>query len=129
MSSAATALTAAVYDALAGGGLAVHDHVAADAAWPYVTLGACSERAWGAKDFSGNDFRLTVDCWSDAPGRREAQGLMELVRGALEGGALAVAGHRVVLVMQESSDLVREAETRIFHGLVRFRVLMHRDDV
>lgn len=128
MSSAAIAVTAAIHDALGAAGLSVHDHVTADAAPPYVTLGPCSERAWGAKDFSGSEFRLTIDCWSDAPGRREAQELMTRVRAALEDGALAVADHRVVLIALESTDLLREAEARIFHGLMRFRVLMHRDD-
>lgn len=127
--SAARGLTAAVHAAIAARGLAVHDHVPEDAALPYVTIGTVTGRPWSAKTFDGHEFRLILDCWSDAPGRHEVEGLMDMVRAALLEEPLVAADHRVVLVAAEGTDILRETETRIFHGILRLRVLMHSDDI
>lgn len=127
--SAASALTAAIHDAIATAGLAIYDHVPEAALLPYVTVGACTERAWGAKNFVGAEFRLVLDCWSEAPGRGELQDMMESLRAALLDQALDVPGYRIVMITQDSTEILRETDTRIYHGLVRLRLLVHRDDL
>ncbi|MDA5194949.1 DUF3168 domain-containing protein [Govanella unica] len=127
--SAARAVMAAVHGALQAAGLLIYDHVPEAAGLPYVTFGPLMERPWEGQGLAGCDLRLTLDFWSDATGRHDVLGAMELARGALFSGALTAAGYRLVLVAEELSQVLRETETRIFHGVMRLRLLMHDSSI
>lgn len=127
--SAARAVMAAVHGALSAAGLAVYDHVPDGAGLPYVTFGPLMERPWEGQDLAGVDLRLTLDFWSDAAGRHDVLGAMAVARGVILSGDLTAAGYKFVLVAEELSQILRETDTRIFHGVMRVRFLIHDDAI
>ena len=131
MSTAATALRAAIHDALAAdgalttllGGPRVYDEVPRDAAFPYVTLGEARIADWSTGTEAGLEHQLTLHAWSRQGGHREAHEIAGALLQALDDAPLALAGHQLVNLRFALADIRREADGRTYHALVRFRAV------
>lgn len=123
--TAARDLMVAIHEGLQSAGIEIHDHVRDGVMRPYVSFGVLTLRPWSGQEFAGHEIRLMLDFWSEAPGRREVLGLMDQVRSLICAPGFAVAGYRLVLATEELSEILRETDARIFHGVMRLRVLMH----
>jgi len=129
--SASWQLQQAVYGALAGnapltallGGLRIYDDVPHGAAYPFVTMGQTSSSDFGTGTEDGEEHILTLHVWSAAGGRGEAQILIGAIRDTLHNAALGLAGHVLVNLRQQFSDIRREADGITIHGLVRYRAV------
>lgn len=122
--SAAQALAAAVYVALdAALDVAVYDAAPIEAAFPYVVIGPIRSLAWRADDLDGEDHAVALHVWSRYRGAREVRTLMDTARAALDGAALGLSGHRLVLLDFRGAEDAREADGVTRHGVLRFRAL------
>ena len=131
MSSATWALQKAIHQSLTAnaailavlGGPHVWDHVPRGAAYPYVTIGATSERDWSTGTDAGGEHILTLHVWSRAPGRREAEVIAGELRSALHDQSLTLDGFRLVNLRHELTDTRRDPANELYHGVVRLRAV------
>jgi hypothetical protein len=129
MSDATWPLQQAVYAALTGNaGLmaavsGVYDHVPADTAFPYVTLGETTVTDWSSKTFDGQVHDVTLHIWSRARGRKETKEIMALLYDVLNGAALAVEGQELVDLRFDFAQTLLDSDGLTFHGIQRYRAV------
>lgn len=131
MPTAATALRAAIHDALVAdgaltavlGGPRVYDEVPGDAVFPYVTLGddRIADASTGTEP--GEEHQLTLHGWSRQGGHREAHEIAGALLQALDDAPLSLAGYDLVNLRFAVADIRREADGRTYHALVRFQAV------
>lgn len=131
MAGATWALQSAIHQRLTGdagvtallGGPHVWDHVPRGAAHPFVTIGVSTERDWSTGDDTGAEHILTLNIWSRAPGRREADSIAAAVRHALHDQALTLTGFRLVNLRHELTEVRRDVPAEMYRGTVRLRAV------
>lgn len=105
------------------GGPRVYDDVPVRGEFPYVTFGQTTERDWSTGTDIGGEHVVTLHVWSRAPGRKEADEIIDAVRTALHDQALSLSGHRLVNLRHEFSDARRDADGESYHGITRYRAV------
>jgi hypothetical protein len=131
MPTAATALRAAIYDALVAdgalsallGGPKVYDEAPGDATFPYVTLGEARMADASTACEAGLEHQLMLHAWSRQGGHREAHEIAGALLQALDDAPLTLAGYDLVILRFALADIRREPDGRTYHALVRFRAL------
>jgi hypothetical protein len=131
MSTAATALRAAIHDALVAdgaltallGGPKVYDEPPKGAVFPYVTLGDARASDFSTASDPGEEHRFTLHAWSRQGGHREAHMIAGALLQALDDAPLAPDGCHLVNLRFSVADIRREADGRTYHALVRFRAV------
>ena len=131
MTSASWALQKALHQTLTTqaelvtllGGPHVYDHVPRGVTYPYVTFGVSTQRDWSTGSEDGGEHIVTLHIWSKAAGRLESDAVGAAVRSALHDQALTLTGHRLVNLRQELSDTRRDAQSEIYHGVIRLRAV------
>jgi len=103
------------------GGPRIYDDVPHAAAYPFVTMGQTSSADWGTGTEDGEEHIVTLHVWSSFGGRSEAQAIMGAIRDALHAARLSLAGHTLITLRQQFSDIRREADGITVHGLLRYR--------
>jgi hypothetical protein len=119
---AALSADAGLIDAL--GGAKFHDVTPADLPFPYVTFGRASSYDWSTGTEEGSEHLFALHVWSKQKGRREALALMERVRAALHDRSLALAGHHLVNLRLELTELRYDADLAVHDGTMRFRAVV-----
>ncbi len=131
MSSAAFALQQAIFSKLTNdaqtaaalGGPRIYDDVPARAEFPFMTFGQSTERDWSTGTDQGYEHTITLHAWSRSRGRKEAQAVISAARDALHDQDLSLAGHRLVNLRHEYSEVRRDNDGETFHGIARFRAV------
>ena len=104
----------------------VHDHVSSGTAFPYVVIG---EETLiddsSSKDIDFNEFTLTIHTFSRNRGRKEAKQIMARIYTLLHKASLTVTGANHINTRVEYSDVVREQDGLTYHGVQRFRTILH----
>ena len=104
----------------------VHDHVSSGTAFPYVVIG---EETLiddsSSKDIDFNEFTLTIHTFSRNRGRKEAKQIMARIYTLLHKASLTVTGANHINTRFEYSDVVREQDGLTYHGIQRFRTILH----
>lgn len=121
--SSALALQRGLYTALTAAlpGTAIHDHVPAEAPYPYVTLGTVTVRDVGGVAAPLDEHTLFVFVWSKAESRTVAAETAAAVRIALEDEPVTMTGHVLVNRAVEEIEITRDAKTRIYRARLRLR--------
>ena len=101
----------------------IYDHVPADTAFPYVTLGETTVSDWSSKSFDGQEHLLTLHVWSRAKGRKEAKEIMALVYDTLHDAALAVEGQELVNLRFDFAQTLKDPDGLTVHGVQRYRAV------
>lgn len=109
---------------LAAGGGSIHDSVPPDASFPYIVIGAMQSVPEGTQTTEAQDMRLTLHIYSREDGQREAKRIMAACAGAIEDGALNVAGHVVVLCRQTGASCALAADGRTRHAQMEYRLMV-----
>jgi hypothetical protein len=99
----------------------IFDDVPQGTPLPYVTLGHIAAQDWSAGSEDGTEHVLTVHVWSGAAGKKQAHELLGAIHAALHDQPLAVAGHRLVNLRHERSEIRRTSDG--VHGTARFRAV------
>jgi hypothetical protein len=104
----------------------VHDHVSTGTAFPYVVIGeeTLTDDS-SAKDIDFNEFTLTIHTFSRNRGRKEAKQIMARIYTLLHKASLTITGATHVNTRFEYSDVVREQDGLTYHGVQRFRTILH----
>lgn len=131
MTSAALELQKAVFAALTAdpalvavvGQNGVHDHAAAEPAFPYITFGRTSVYDWSTGTEDGNEHIFTLHAWSKAKGKAQALEIASGIRRVLHDAGIAMAGHRLVSLREEFEEVRYDEDHAVYHGIVRFRAL------
>ncbi len=105
------------------GGPFVYDVVPQRAAYPFVSLGNVAARDWSTSSERGDEHALTLHVWSKAKGKKQCHLIVSSVRGVLHDVALVVAGHSLVNLRHEFSDVRLDPDGETLHGIVRFRAV------
>jgi uncharacterized protein DUF3168 len=113
---------AAQLTALIGAGR-VLDDVPQGTPQPYVTLGRITAQDWSTGTEDGTEHVFTVHVWSGARGKKQAHEILGAIRAALHDQPLAVAGHRLVNLRHEHSEVRRDPDGETLHGTARFRAV------
>jgi hypothetical protein len=91
---------------------------------PYVTFGRVTAQDWSTGTESGTEHAFTVHVWSGARGKRQAHEILAAIRAALHDQPLAVAGHSLVNLRHEQSEIRRDADGETVRGTARFRAVL-----
>jgi hypothetical protein len=90
---------------------------------PYVTLGQIAAQDWSTGSENGTEHIFTVHVWSGAAGKKQAHEVLGAVSAALHDQPLAVAGHTLINLRHERSEVRRAADGDTIHGTARFRAV------
>jgi len=90
---------------------------------PYVTLGRMTAQDWSTGSEDGTEHVLTVHVWSGTRGKKQAHEILGAVRTALHDQPLAVAGHSLISLRHEHSDIRRDTDGEAIHATARFRAV------
>jgi len=90
----------------------IFDAAPRDAAFPHLVVDEATSRDRSGLDTPLAEHRLTLRIFSRKGGRREALTLAGLAETALEAGDLTLAGHRLVLLRRDATE-VRLAKDRL----------------
>ena len=101
----------------------VFDDVPQATPLPYVVLGRIAAQDWSTGGEDATEHVFTVEVWSDARGKKETHEILGAIRAALHDQPLAVAGHRLVNLRHERSEIRRDTDGETVHGTGRFRAV------
>jgi len=130
----ALSLQKAVFAALVGDagvgaliGDRIYDAAPRNAVFPYVAIGTVETLDWSTGTETGAEHRLTLHAWSRERGKAESYAIMEAVRAALDGAALALDGHALVNLRFEAGSAGRDPDGLTWHGVMRFRAVTEEE--
>jgi|TARA_Y100000015_G_scaffold11391_1_gene10884 hypothetical protein len=104
----------------------VHDHVPQGTSFPYIVIGEetmTDESSTKTLDF--NNFTLTIHIFSRNRGRKEAKQIMARIYELLHNQNLSVTGADHINTRFEFSDVIKENDGLTYHGVQRFRTILH----
>jgi Protein of unknown function (DUF3168) len=102
----------------------VHDAVPDNEPAPYVRIGETTDVEWDTDSSVGREVTVTIHTWSAYRGFKEVKEMMDAIKAALHNTQPAVAGEKVVLMLQEFAEVSVDSDGLTRHGVQRFRVLM-----
>lgn len=131
MTASSIALQTAIFTTLSAnaaltgllGGPRIYDDAPQAAAFPYITFGQSLIRDASTSTEPGDEHVFTIHVWSRAHGRREAQAILDQVRGLLHDQPLPLTNHRLINLRHEFSDSRRDPDGQTIHGLCRLRAV------
>lgn len=77
---------------------------------PYVLYGPDTTRDWSTGTDSGAEHTVTIAVRAHASARRSAHDIADRIRALLHDRPLALAGHRLVNLRQQTLDVRREKD-------------------
>jgi hypothetical protein len=101
----------------------VFDDVPQATPLPYITLGRIAAQDWSTGGEYATEHVFTVHVWSAARGKKETHEILSAIRAVLHDQPLAVAGHSLINLRHERSEIRRDANGETIHGTARFRAV------
>lgn len=128
MVSSANALQAAIHARLSGDGAltavigtgAVFDRRMTGKPMPYIVLSAITTTDFGP---GAEEHLVTIEVWSGAEGRKQAQDIAAIVKALLDGAALSLSGFVLVNLLHRSTRARREGKSRAQVAEMVFRAV------
>ncbi|MDB5555188.1 MAG: hypothetical protein JWL86_5172 [Rhizobium sp.] len=128
MASSTNALQAAIFSRLTGdatltgmiGANAVFDRRLTGKAMPYLVLSEIATSDFGP---DAEEHLVTIEAWSDAEGRRQAQEIAARAKVLLDGAALSLTGFALVNLLHRSTRARREPKTKAHVAQMVFRAV------
>ena len=104
----------------------VHDHVPQGTSFPYIVIGeeTMTDES-SAKTLDFNNFTLTIHIFSRNRGRKEAKQIMARIYELIHNQNLSVTGANHINTRFEFSDVIKENDGLTYHGVQRFRTILH----
>jgi hypothetical protein len=99
----------------------VYDDVPADAAYPYITLGAYTCKPVGAKGLAAFDVSQQVHIWSDYQGKKEVNSIADDISSLLTSYKLDLAAIHFNVLSQDVDFFEAFDEDELgYHGVITF---------
>lgn len=96
------------------------EEVEPNAKLPYVTLGEDTVNDYSTKQWIGEDVTVTLHCFSEYRGKKEAKQILDAMLKALSSAPLTVPGYIVEGLEREYLNVI--PQEGIYHGVTRIRV-------
>lgn len=129
--SISNALQSAIYSALTNDATlsaaidGVYDFVPDNQnAFPFITIGDITLNERDTDDTNGYSAVFVVHTWSRSEGKKQAADIQNLVYGLLHKTSPALSTGAVLLMVQESQEVMRDPDGRTFHGIQNFRATL-----
>ena len=128
MAHAANALQKAIYQTLAGdielqglvGEDGVFDHRVSGKAMPYLVISEITSNDFGP---DAEEHIMTIEAWSDAPGRMQVQSIAARVMELFEGITPALDAAVLVNLQHRTTRVRRELKTNALLAEMSFRAV------
>ncbi len=125
------ALQQAIFAALTGapqlvallGGPRIYDAAPQPVVFPYVTFGIATLRDASTSTESADEHNVTLNIWSRARGRKEAQTIAGVLRNLLHDRPLTLVDHVLVNLRCDFTDCRRDPDGATIHASLRLRAL------
>ncbi len=129
--SAANVLLRAIHQRLSGdaelaaliGPDGIRDRLLPRPVLPAIVFGQTETRDYSTATEAGEEHLLTLEIWSEAGGRRQAQEIAAVVHRLLHDAALTLDGAALVSLLQLRTRTRREPRTRLFLTETRLRAV------
>lgn len=105
------------------GGAKIYDLVPRTSKRPYVTIGISQEYDWSTSTEAGSRHIVTLHCWTDNQGRRQADRIIQAIRAIIEQTEFALTNHYLINQQFEFSDIRRDPDGQSIHGIIRYRMV------
>ena len=106
----------------------LYDNPPEDPIFPYLTYGPMRSEDISADGAVINSHTLTLHIWSRYGGRAQVMEALAAVTGALQSGALALQGVKLVRAQISYTDIFRAADGQTLHGLIRFSLTTDKEE-
>lgn len=128
MPGAANALQKAIHDVLAAdaalvaliGAAGIFDRRMTGKPMPYLVMVEIATSDYGP---DAEAHLVTMEIWSDAEGRKQAQTIADRVKVLLHDGELALTGATLVNLQHRTTRIRREPKTKAFLAEMTFRAV------
>ena len=90
---------------------------------PYVVIGRMTAQDWSTGSEDGTEHVFTVHVWSGARGKKQAHEILGAIRAALHNQPLTLAGHSLINLRHQHSEVRRDTDGETVHGAARFRAV------
>jgi hypothetical protein len=111
-------------DAIAGLGVGLYDGAPHEAALPLIDIGETNVSDWSDKTQSGQDIVATLHIYSNYKGQKEVKSIMASIHDILHMADLPIDGGSVASCRFETAEVFVDADPRVRHGVVRYRILV-----
>lgn len=91
--------------------------------YPRVTLGADQVIIDRADCYAGEDLNFDIHVWSQAVGYSQAKRICAAIQEALDEAELSLPGFRLIDLVVESLQFMRDPDGRTSHGVLSVRAL------
>ena len=103
------------------GGAHVYDEVPRGAREPNVVFTTIETRDWSTNDQKAHENFVSLEVNSRSRSRQQVQAVIQEIESALDGAALALAGHRLVNLRCVFISAARPKSNQFFSATMRFR--------
>lgn len=90
--------------------------------YPYVAIGDADEQADDDSTGLGIDYSLTLDIWSEQPGKKEANTIRKAIGDALHLQTFTTGDGTDCLMWVDGGPTLQDPEGVGWHGIVRVRI-------
>jgi hypothetical protein len=101
----------------------IRDRLLPRPALPCIVFGEVETRDYSTATEAGEEHRLTLEVWSEAEGRRQAEEIAGRLRELLHDAALPLSGHVLVSLSHLRTTSARQAKTKLFKAELQFRAV------
>lgn len=108
---------------LMGGALRLYDEPPRAAEPLYAVFGDAAARDWSADASAGHEHEAAIVVWAKPGSARSALDAAERMAELLHDQALALAGHRLVLLRVTARESARDERTNLARATLRLRAL------
>lgn len=105
----------------------VHDAVAEDLAFPYVTFGAPTTLNLMTRNTFSEEISVVIHSWSVADGKKESYALLNAIHSAIGKGLSIEGPFRLLAASRPELQVIDDVDPRIKHGLARFTFTIKND--
>jgi hypothetical protein len=106
-----------------GSPVRLYDDPPTEPIYPFASFGRHQSRNTDADILALNEQTLSLHIWSRYRGKKEAQQILEAVRGSLTDMPQIMNGHRLVSIRTVFADVLRARNGCIFQAVLRLRAL------
>lgn len=100
----------------------VYDYVDENTPYPYVTIGDPVVVPFSTKTSKGEETTVTIHCFSDYKGKKEAYEILTLILQSISRELLTVNGFTLFRMELERMTVFPDINNEVYHGIVTFKI-------
>jgi hypothetical protein len=108
---------------LMGGAVRFYDEPSRAAEPVYAVFGEARARDWSTGSDRGHEHDVFITVWANEGSARSALVVAERLSALLDGAALVLDGHRLVVLRVGDIDVRRDGQANLTHAGLRLRAL------